>query len=240
MTAVKTRLWSLAILVTASFSLAHAAPAEAQLAANERLQGTMEIDVGNGPVTMRSVATLIDADLGAKTAARLKSAEGQKSLADAKNRMQSSGSSAAGKVTAADIQALADSSAGKTVYSSEAIHLKIINAYGITLDAKAPDGSRAQLSMRLGDKNLSVQDAKFSYIPDAKRLTQEFVSPKKGDPVQVKIDKIERVGDKGFAISGSFTATNLGPGVLAKDLTGKSIAKASGRFDFQEVALRKN
>lgn len=42
---------------------------------NERVQRTIQLDVGNGPASFRSIATKVDDDIGKKTAERLASAE---------------------------------------------------------------------------------------------------------------------------------------------------------------------
>src|SRR5690606_4903796 len=79
---------------------------------NERVQGTIQFDMGNGPVSYRSIATKLDENLGRKTAERLGSAAGQRALAKANDR-------AGGKVqvSAQDVQDMADTFAGKTIYT---------------------------------------------------------------------------------------------------------------------------
>jgi hypothetical protein len=39
-------------------------------------------------------------------------------------------------------------------------------------------------------------------------------------------------------VSGTFDATNMQPGVLAKNLAGRSIGHAAGRFDVAELHVR--
>lgn len=56
----------------------------------------------------------------------------------------------------------------------------------------------------------------------------------------ITIDKLERKDDKTFVVSGSFKGTELQPGVLAKELKGKTLATVSGRFDFSEVPIRQS
>lgn len=195
-----------------------------------REQGTMTVDAGQGVQQLRSMATLIDPKLGEKTAAKLGTAEGQKKLADA--------TAGAPQVTGADIQDTANQFAGRTMYSSQAMHAKIINAYSIELDAKtqAENGVRMKVVLTVSDKDLSLQNAKLAYYPDASSQMQSY--EKKIPISDITINKLERKDDKTFAISGSFKATDLPAGVLAKELKGKTLAAVSGQFDFAEVHIR--
>lgn len=195
-----------------------------------REQGTVRVDAGQGVLQLRSVATIIDPKLGEKTAARLGSASGQKKLADA--------TAGAPQVTAADIQSTADQFAGRTVYSSQAMHAQIINGYSIELDAKAQEkgGPRMRVNLVVSDKDLSLQSAKLEYVPDASSLMQSYV--KKIPVTDITITKLERKDEKTFVIAGSFKATDLPPGVLAKELKGKTLAAVQGQFDFTEVPIR--
>lgn len=207
---------------------------------NERLQGVIEVDVGKGPVRALSVATLVDKDLGQQAAARLNTAEGQKAVADGQARAGAiAGPGAAQRVTAAEVQATADFFAGKTMYSSQARRVDIIKQHVMSLDATGPDGSQVTLNLSLQQADLKLESAKVAFRPAGARVTEHFESDKKGPGVAtVTIDKIERLGDKGFAISGSFKATQLQPGVLAKTLKGQTLPAISGRFAFSEVPLR--
>ena len=207
----------------------------------EREQGTMEIDAGSGMQSLRSMATVIDPKLGEKAAARLGTSEGQKTLADANASVPASmGVSGTPKVTTNDIQDMANSFAGRTVYSSQAMHAKIINAYVIELDAKSTSepGVRMNVAFNVSEKDLTLQSAKLEYYPDAGKRTQSFVK-KKLALTDLTIDKLERKDENTFVVSGSFKATDLEPGVLAKDLKGQTLPVISGRFDFAEVPIRK-
>ena len=207
----------------------------------EREQGTMQVDAGNGMQSLRSMATVIDPKLGEKTAARLGTSAGQKTLADANVSVPASmGVSGTPKVTTNDIQDMANSFAGRTVYSSQAMQAGIINAYVIELDAKSSSepGVRMKVAFNVSDKDLTLQSAKLEYYPDANKRTQSFVK-KKLALTDLTIDKLERKDEKTFVVSGSFKATDLEPGVLAKELKGQTLANVSGRFDFAEVPIRK-
>ena len=132
---------------------------------------------------------------------------------------------------------MANAMAGRTVYTSQANHIKIINSYGITLDARSPakPGARVQLSLRFSDKDMKLTDGKLSTTRQ-REICRKL--PKKITPAEVTIDKLERKDDKTFVISGSFKVANLKAGVLAKELKGKTLDAVSGRFDFQEVPIR--
>ena len=207
---------------------------------NERLQGVIEVDVGKGPVRMLSAATLVDKDLGKQAAERLKTTEGQQAVAAGQARAGAiAGQDAAKRVTSAEVQATADFFAGKTMYSSQARKVDIIKALVVNLSATGPDGSQVNLNLTLQQADLKLDSAKVDFRPAGVRVTDSFESDKKGPgAVVVNIDKIERLGDKGFALSGSFKASQLQPGVLAKNLKGQTLSAISGKFAFREVPLR--
>ena len=83
---------------------------------------------------------------------------------------------------------------------------------------------------------MAPQSANVSYYPDSKDVFNSFKTGKKA-PATVRIDKIERVGDKVFAVSGSFSADDLQPGAMSKKLQGQTLPAVSGRFAFTEVPL---
>ena len=207
---------------------------------NERLQGVIEIDTGKGPVRMLSVATQMDKDLGQQAAARLQTAEGQKAVADGQARAGAiAGADAAKQVTAAQVQATAEFFAGKTIYSSQARRVDIIKQHVINLTATGPDGSVVSLNLSLLQAGLKLDSAKVDFRPAGARLSDSFESAKSGPgAVVVKLDKLEQKGTAGFVVSGSFQASNLQPGVLAKNLKGQTLPTISGRFAFTELPLR--
>lgn len=203
-----------------------------------RLQGTMEVDAGQGKLALRSMATVIDAQLGEKTAAKLGTAQGQQALGSANASVQAPGGGSKPQVTGSDIQELANSMAGRTMYSSQAMYLEIIKAYGVTLDAKsdAKGGPRIQLNLTLSENDLKLTAAKASFYPDGTKSFESY--EKKLQISDVTLDKLERKDDKTLVIAGSFTATELPAGVVAKQLKGQTLASVSGKFDFQEVPIR--
>lgn len=217
---------------------AHAAGAvaagDAPLKPGQRVQGIIQLDIGDGAAPFRSLATKIPDDLGKTTAERLGSAAGQKDLAGAKSKI-----SGGANVSSQDIQKLADSFAGKTIYTSQMHSLSIINQRQITMTGIAADGRRATLTISFALDSDTPKGAKLEYTPDGKKQMQSFESHHKAnDAVQVTLDRFERVDDKTLSIAGSFKADKLTPGVLAKNLAGQEITNASGSFDFTEVNIR--
>jgi len=201
---------------------------------NERVQGTIQFDMGNGPVSYRSIATKLDENLGRKTAERLGSADGQRALAKANDR-------AGGKVqvSAQDVQDMADTFAGKTIYTSEIREISIIKQRQMNLQGTAPDNSRVSISIQFGLDDDAPLGGNLQFMPNVKKLTQSYeINRKDKGSMQVKIDRFERVSDDTYAVAGTFTTGKLMPGVLAKDLAGKEIASSSGSFDFQEVHVQ--
>jgi len=184
---------------------------------------------------LQSYATVVDPKLGEKAAARLGTAQGQKALADGN---ASIGAKSGVSVSSSDVQDMANAMAGRTVYTSQANHIEIINSYGITLDAKSPakPGVRVQLSLRFSDKDMTLTDGKLEFYPDSGKYAESY--QKKITPAEVTIDKLERKDEKTFVISGSFKVADLKAGVLAKELKGKTLDSVSGRFDFQEIPIR--
>lgn len=215
--------------VGAAVASAAAAPKIAE-GNTEREQGTIEVDAGQGMQTLRSMATVIDPKLGEKTAARLGTADGQKKLADA--------TANAPQVTASDIQATANQFAGRTVYASQAMHMEIMKAYIIEMDAKSQGdkGVRMKVNLVVSDKDLALQRGTLEYYPDAGKRTESY--KKKILASDITLEKLERKDDKTFVVSGSFKATELPAGVLAEDLKGQVLASISGRFDFAEMPVR--
>ena len=207
---------------------------------NERLQGVIEVDTGKGPVRMLSVATLMDKDLGEQAAARLQTTEGRKAVADGQARAGAiAGAGAAKQVTAAQVQATADFFAGKTIYSSQARRVDIIKQHVVNLTATGPDGSVVNLNLSLLQAGLKLESAKVDFRPAGARLMDSFESADAGPgAVVVRLDKLEQKGTTGFVVSGSFQASNLQPGVLAKNLKGQSLPTIRGRFAFTELPLR--
>ncbi len=210
------------------------AAAEAALKPGERVQGVIQLDIGNGAAPFRSLATKIDDDLGKKTAERLGSGAGQKDLADAKSKVGGSAN-----VSSQDIQEMANMFAGKTVYTSQMYSLGIINQRGVELSGISADGRRVTLNISFPMDSDTPASTKLGYVPNGKKQMQSFETDRKADDaVQVAINRFERVDDHTMSIAGTFSSGKLMPGVLAKDLAGQEIAGASGSFDFTEVHVR--
>ena len=206
----------------------------APLKPGERVQGTIQLDIGNGAASFRSLATKIDDDLGKKTAERLGSNSGQKELANAKSKV-----GGGANVSSQDIQELADSFAGKTIYTSQMNSLSIINERQVTMDGIAADGRRIILTISFPMDSDTPKGAKLEYVPDGRKRMQSFESDRRAnDRVQVTLDRFERVNDDTLSIAGTFKAEKLSPTILAKDLAGQEVNGASGSFDFTEIHVR--
>ncbi len=219
----------------ASAAANDAKPSDDALKPNERVQGTIQLDIGNGATAFRSVATKIPDDLGKTTAARMASAEGQEDLAGANAKV--GGGKA--NVSAQDVQELANAFAGRTVYTSQMHSLSIANLRQVELSGVAADGRKTTLNINFPLDSDIPNKATLKYYPVGKKQMQWFETDRKSDGgVQVTLDRFERVDDKTLSIAGSFKAAKLTPGVMAKDLTGQEVANASGSFDFTEVNIR--
>lgn len=214
---------------------ASAKPAGAVLQPNERLQGTIQLDIGNGATAFRSIATKIPDDLGKTAAARMASAQGQKDLADANAKVGGGNAN----VSAQDVQELADAFAGRTMYTSQMMSVSIANMRIVELDGVAADGRKTSLNINFPMDSDIPNKATLKYYPDGKKRMQWFETDRKSDDdVQVTVDRFERVDDKTLSIAGSFKADRLVPGVLSKNLVGQELTGASGSFDFTEVNIR--
>ncbi len=202
---------------------------------NERVQGTIQLDVGKGGEPFRSIATKFPDDLGKTAAKRLHSSAGQKDLADANATV------GVGRVnvSAKDVQDIANAFAGRTIYTSQMHSLAIANLRQIELSGVAADGRKTTLNINFPMEGDTPTGATLSYYPDGKKRTQWFETDRKNKgSVQVTLDRFERVDDKTLSIAGSFKASKLMPGILSKELAGQEVADASGSFDFAEINIR--
>ena len=231
----RTRLRLGVLLAAAALGATGPASAQEKLApgSTQRVQGSIHVDAGRGMVELTSRATTLPSNLGQQTAARLQTEEGQSAVRQGDARAKAATGQGVG---AADVQAIADQYAGKTVYDSTMRSVKVIARYLLTLDAKAAGGPRVALALELDEKTLAPVNASVSYYPDSKDLFNNFKTGKKA-PATVRIEKIERVGDKVFAVSGSFSAADLQPGVMSKKLQGQTLPAVSGHFAFTEVPV---
>ncbi len=201
---------------------------------NQRVQGTIQLDIGNGAAAFRSLATKIPDDLGKTTAARMDTAAGKKDLANAKSKV-----GGGSNVSAQDVQELADAFAGRTIYTSQMHSLSIINQRQVELSGVTADGRKTTLNISFPMDSDTPTKANLEYVPDGKKRTQWFESNRKADAsVEVTLDRFERVDDHTLSIAGSFKANKLVPGVMSRELVGQEITNASGSFDFTEVNIR--
>lgn len=199
----------------------------------QRLQGTITLDVGGGARTYRVIATKLADDLGKQAAARLGSAQGKAALEKANAR-------AGGKATVStsDVQELADAFAGKTMYSAQVRSIDILERQQVSIEGEAADGSRVTLGFSLPIGGDEVLDASIEYRPDRKRAMEDFRARSRDGFVRVTLERLQRDEPRTWSVTGSFDATDLKPGALAKKLAGRSIVRAAGRFDVAELHVR--
>lgn len=221
-----------AALAEAGKATAGSAALPDALQPGQRLQGTITLDVGEGTRSYRVIATKLADDLGGQAAARLGGADGKAALAKANAR---TGGKA--NVTASDVQELADAFAGKTMYSAQVRTIEIIQRQQVTIEGEAADGSRVVLDVSLPIGGDEVLDASLAYRPERKRVMDEFGARLRDGAMQVEFERLQR-NARTWSVAGSFEATNMQPRVLAKGLAGRSIERASGRFDVTELHVR--
>ena len=220
---------------------AEAATREAGVAAaadalqpGQRLQGTITLDLGEGPRTYRVLATKVADDLGQRAAERLASKDGKAALDKANARV-----GGPAKVGASDVQALADAFAGRTMYSAQVRTIEIIQREQVSIEGEATDGSRVTLGFSLAIGGDEVLDPTLEYQPAGKRVADRFeTKSRKGGKLRLALDRLERESADSWSIAGSFEATDMQPGVLAKGLAGQTLPRASGRFDITELHVR--
>lgn len=200
----------------------------------QRVQGTITLDIGHGPRTYRVIATKLADDLGKQAAERLASTEGKAVLERANARV---GGTA--EVKASDVQDIADAFAGKTIYAAEVRTIDIVKRQHVSIEGEAADGSRVTLGFALPIGGDDVLDAWLEYRPDRKRAMEDFRARSRDGAMRLVLERLQRDAAQTWSASGTFDATNLQPGVLAKKLAGRSIGHAIGRFDVAELHVRK-
>ncbi len=200
----------------------------------QREQGTITLDLGEGPRTYRVLATKIADDLGQRAAERLASKDGKAALDKA--NAQVGGST---RVGASDVQALADSFAGRTMYAAQVRSIEIVQREQVSIEGVAADGSRVTLGFSLPIGGNDVLDSTLEYQPAGKRTADRFeAKSRKGGDLRLALDRLQRGSSDTWSVAGSFDATDMQPGVLAKGLAGQALARASGRFDVAELHVR--
>lgn len=218
--------------VAADAPAAQAASGPAELKPNERIQGTIELDIGDGPVVYRSIATKLADNLSEVAAERLGSVDGQRTLDDANAKLKGNV-----KVQARDVQELADHFAGKTIYTSEVRDIDMIKRRNVSIRGISANGATAALVLSFAMADNKLESAVLEYTPDNRKLTQSFTS-NDDHKIEVTIDRFEQVDENTWSIAGAFKAERLVPGVLAKKLAGQTVEGAQGRFDVGELAAK--
>ena len=105
-----------------------------------------------------------------------------------------------------------------------------------TADPTRPGATMPQLLETMRDE---VLDPTLEYQPAGKRVADRFeTKSRKGGKLRLALDRLERESADSWSIAGSFEATDMQPGVLAKGLAGQTLPRASGRFDITELHVR--
>jgi len=203
---------------------AHAAT-DVPLQPNQREQGYIEADTGSGKLRYRAVATRMADDLGKQASEKLNTAQG-------KDVVQRSG------VAASEVQETANFFAGKTLHEADVRHVPMIKRYIVSLQGRAADGSQVRINLQLAESDFSLQDASVDYLPYGLKKPFESYSSTNGSPARVNIERFEKVDDKIFRVAGTFRAENMGTSQLSKELKGKTLPLAEGRFEFTELPLK--
>jgi hypothetical protein len=207
-------------------------PPDAPLQPGQSVQGVIEADVGKGTQSFRSLATKVADDIGAQMDEKLAGSEGRKAIDEANRALDKSG--IAQKVDAADVRAFVGGMAGKTFHDASVRQIDIIHQLQVNLSGKAGDGSQLQLDISFDDSTLKMQEAKVTFRPKTRSMF-DFHESKN---VQVSIERFERNADGSYALRGSFTAKDVPASNMAKELKGKVLAFASGRFDYAALPLK--
>lgn len=205
---------------------------DAPLQPGQSVQGVIDADLGNGTRRYRSLSTRVADDIAEQVDEKLATGKGGKAIDDANRKLEKLGTGM--KVDADDVRDIVGGMAGKTFHDASVRQIDIIHTLQVNLSGKAGDGSQLQLDIGFDDKTLALKDAKLTWRPKAKSMFDFY----EGKDVQVTIERFERNADGSYAIAGSFAAKDVAASKLAKELKGKTLASASGRFDYAALPLK--
>ena len=206
---------------------------DAPLQPGQTIQGTIEADVGNGNQSFRSLSTKMADDLDKQIAEKMDGNEkAQAAIDDANSKLKKLGTGT--QVSSNDVKRIIGGMAGKTFNDSHVMHVAIIKQQTANIEGRAADGSRVQLSLSFDENSLALQNAKFSYQPEAKSVFDKYETDRKNPP-EVVIERFEKNPDGSFALSGSFKTSNTPAAKIAKKLKGQTLASASGSFKFDAL-----
>ena len=204
------------------------------LQAGQRLQGTITLDIGEGPRTYRVLATRLADDLGRRAAERLASEAGKAELEKANARFRGPD-----KVGASDVQGIADAFAGKTIHSAQVRTIDVLRRQQVSIEGEATDGSKVTLGFSLAIGGDEALDPSLEFQPAGKRAADRFeAKSRRGGDLRLELDRLQRGSSDTWSVAGSFEAKDMRPGVLAKGLAGQTLPRASGRFDIAELHVR--
>lgn len=205
---------------------------DAPLQSGQSVQGVIQADLGKGLRRFRSLSTKVADDIAEQVDAKLGTNKGNSAIEDANRKLEKLGTGM--KVDAGDVRDIVGGMAGKTFHDAEVQELDIIHSLQVNLKGKAGQGEELELNLRFDDKTLALTGANITYRPKSAGAFDFY----KSDAMQVTIERFERNADGTYAIAGTFSAKDLAASPMAKKLEEKSLASASGRFDYDALPLK--
>lgn len=205
---------------------------DAPLQPGQSVQGMIEADVGMGTQRFRSLSTKVADDIAEQLDDKLATRKGSQALEDANRRLDKLGTGM--QVGAGDVRDIVGGMAGKTFHDAAVRELDIIHSLQVNLKGKAGQGEQLELNLRFDDKTLALAGADMTYRPKGAGMFDFY----KSDAVQATIERFEQNADGTYAISGTFSAKDLAASSMAKKLEEKTLASATGRFDYAALPLK--
>lgn len=194
---------------------------------SERVQGTLVLDFGAGPVQYRSLQTKLADNLGEETDRRLATAAGKAKIDEANEQARDSGVS----ISAADLSELTHAMAGKTISDSVATVLRNPRWHVFNLTAKAADGQTASISLVFESETMNFLPARSSIGIKPARAKSTFDGYLSRE-VTVEIEHIAQNPDGSWAVRGTIRGEGIPAEDLSDNLKGQSLPAFSGSFDF--------
>ncbi len=205
---------------------------DAPLQPGQSEQGAIEADIGNGTQRFRSLSTKVADDIAEQVDDKLDTGKGRKAIDDANRKLEQLGTGT--KMDADSVRDIVGGMAGKTFHDASVTKVDIIKTLQANLSGKSGDGDQLTISLDFNEADLSFNDASLTYRPKVKSMFDFYESK----DVQVTIERFDRNADGSYALAGSFTAKDIPASNLAKELKGKVLASASGRFDYAALPLK--
>jgi hypothetical protein len=171
-------------------------------------------------------------DIAEQVDAKLGTNKGNSAIEDANRKLEKLGTGM--KVDAGDVRNIVGGMAGKTFHDAVVQELDIIHSLQVNLKGESGQGEQLELNLRFDDKTLALTGANITYRPKSAGAFDFY----KSDAMQVTIERFERNADGTYAIAGTFSAKDLAASPMAKKLDEKTLASASGRFDYDALPLK--